>query len=84
MKRVVVLLVCMVAVEPALAAQEDRGMRDEARRIVSRHRTVFTHPPRRIPSRTQTDAPLLGNGDMAVALGGPPEEAEAILKQAKE
>ena len=73
MKRAVVLLVCMIPFEPALAAQEDRGMRDEARRIVSRHRTVFTHPPRRIPSRKQTDAPLLGNGDMAVALGGPPE-----------
>ena len=73
MKRVVVLLVFMIPFEPALAAQEDRGMRDEARRIVSRHRTVFTHPPRRIPSKTQTDAPLLGNGNMAVALGGPPE-----------
>lgn len=31
MKLAVALLVCMVAVEPALAAQEDRGMRDEAR-----------------------------------------------------
>ena len=73
MKLAVVLLVCVILFEPALAAQEDRAMRDEARRIVSRHRTVFTNPPRRIPSRTQTDAPLLGNGDMAVALGGPPE-----------
>ena len=73
MKPVVVLLVCVISVELAFAAQEDRAMRDDARRIVSRHRTVFAHPPQRIPSRTQTDAPLLGNGDMGVALGGPPE-----------
>jgi len=64
MKPVVVLLVCVISVELAFAAQEDRAMRDDARRIVSRHRTVFAHPPQRIPSRTQTDAPLLGNVDV--------------------
>ena len=73
MKPVVVLFVCVMPVGLAFAAQEDRAMRDEARRIVSRHKAVFTQPPRRIPSRAQTDAPLLGNGDMGVALGGPPE-----------
>ena len=59
----------------ALAPEGPQGrvLRDEARRIVSRHKAVFTLPPRRVPSRTQTDAPLLGNGDMGVALGGPPE-----------
>jgi hypothetical protein len=37
------------------------------------HRAVFVSPPRRIPSRTAVDAPLLGNGDMGVALSGLPE-----------
>jgi len=59
--------------DTASSASRSRGVEDEARRIVSRHKAVFTQPPRRIPSRVQTDAPLLGNGDMGVALGGPPE-----------
>ncbi len=42
-------------------------------RIASRHKAVFTDPPERIPSNTQTDAPLLGNGDMGVAVSGAPE-----------
>lgn len=56
-------------------------MEKEARQIVSRHKAVFTHPPRRIPSRTQTDAPLLGNGDMGVALGGAPEAPRLWLSK---
>ena len=68
-----VLLVCVIPLERAFAARLDGAVGEEARRIVSRHKAVFTQPPRRIPSRTQTDAPLLGNGDMGAALGGPPE-----------
>ena len=64
----IVLCVCV-----ALQAGASAARPGEARRIVSRHKAVFTVPPRRIPSRSQTDAPLLGNGDMGVALGGPPE-----------
>jgi len=58
---------------PIPLTRHGRTMREEARRIVSRHKAVFARPPQRIPSRTQTDAPLLGNGDMGAALGGPPE-----------
>ena len=46
---------------------------DESRRIVSRHKAVFNAPPRGTPSRFSVDGPLLGNGDMGVAIGGPPE-----------
>jgi glycosyl hydrolase family 95 len=45
----------------------------DTKRIVSPHKAVFTEPPRKIPSDTAVDAPLLGNGDMGVAFGGPPE-----------
>ncbi len=70
------MLVCVIWIgwiDTASSAPRSRAVGQEARRIVSRHKAVFTQPPRRIPSRTQTDAPLLGNGDMGVALGGPSE-----------
>ncbi|MDQ1913961.1 hypothetical protein RAC89_26520 [Paenibacillus sp. GD4] len=35
---------------------------------------VFTEPPVRIPTDKWTDAPLLGNGDVGVAIGGGPEQ----------
>ncbi|MDF2937401.1 MAG: hypothetical protein K0Q90_2774 [Paenibacillaceae bacterium] len=35
---------------------------------------IFTRPPERIPTAKWTDAPLLGNGDMGVAIGGGAEE----------
>jgi len=54
-------------------------MEAETRRIVSRHKAVFTSPPRRIPGSEQVDAPLLGNGDMGVAIGGPPESQRLWL-----
>ena len=59
------LLLCVLLVGSVVAADGER--------IVARHKAVFTQPARRIPSRVQTDAPLLGNGDMGVALGGAPE-----------
>lgn len=36
------------------------------------YQTRFTRPPGRIPSQVSVDAPLLGNGDMTVAIGGGP------------
>lgn len=33
----------------------------------------FDRPPSRVPSDKQVDGPLLGNGDVGVVLGGPPE-----------
>lgn len=35
---------------------------------------IFLKPPERIPTETWTDAPLLGNGDVGIAIGGGPEE----------
>ena len=42
--------------------------------IVSRHTILYTTPPRNIPAPYSTDAPLLGNGSMSVALSGKPEK----------
>lgn len=35
---------------------------------------IFQSPPENIPSKTITDAPLLGNGDLGVAIGGNGEQ----------
>ena len=41
---------------------------------VSRHTILYTTPPKNIPAPYSTDAPLLGNGSMSVALSGEPEK----------
>ena len=48
-------------------------MGEHALRLVARHRGVFTAPPRRVPTDKVVDGPVLGNGDVGVALAGPPE-----------
>ena len=48
-------------------------MDTQSKAIVSKYKAVFTAPPEHIPNDTSVDAPLLGNGDMAVAIGGPPQ-----------
>ena len=40
---------------------------------VSKHVAVFTEPPKHVPTQGMPDGPLLGNGDVGVALAGPPE-----------
>jgi alpha-L-fucosidase 2 len=40
---------------------------------IAQHTAVFTAPPRQVPTRGMPDGPLLGNGDIGVVLGGPPE-----------
>lgn len=46
----------------------------QALEIVSRHTICYDAPPQRIPCPYATDAPLLGNGSMSVAIGGTPEK----------
>ena len=41
---------------------------------VIKHRSTWSEPPRKVPCNTATDAPLLGNGDLGVCIGGPPED----------
>lgn len=41
--------------------------------IVRLHKTRFSLPPKRIPITTATDAPVMGNGQLGIAIGGPPE-----------
>jgi hypothetical protein len=42
--------------------------------IVSKYTVVMTKPPRLVPTGTVVDGPILGNGDLGVAIAGPPED----------
>ncbi|MCW1923847.1 LamG domain-containing protein [Luteolibacter arcticus] len=45
----------------------------EAVGIVGPHEAVWNSPPTGTPNNASVDGPLLGNGDMLVAMSGPPE-----------
>jgi hypothetical protein len=52
---------------------DDPAISAAALELVSRHQGVFTSPPTVIPTRKVVDGPILGNVDLGVAIGGPPE-----------
>ncbi len=58
-------------------AQQQRAARPEfqpSNRVVSMNYTaVFDAPPKNVPTKAMPDGPLLGNGDVGVAMAGPPE-----------
>jgi alpha-L-fucosidase 2 len=47
--------------------------------LAGQHRAEWPSPPSKIPGNVAVDAPLLGNGDMAAAIGGPPEAQRYYL-----
>lgn len=49
---------------------ENSTVADQALQIVARQKGVFTAPPIVMPTRKVPDGPLLGNGDVGVAIGG--------------
>ena len=78
---VAVGLIVLGQARGAPAAQADKTMLAESRRIVSQHKAVFDKiPPGLAPY--STDAVLLGNGDLAMTLSTTPlEKGSAIKKQ---
>ena len=47
--------------------------------IANRYHAHWNSPPKRTPADHSVDGPLMGNGDLKVALGGPPEEQRFYL-----
>ena len=87
-KSIVLFFFLLASLQPAFArAGEDpsnavhSSAPDNAERIVSRHEGVWTAPPRRVPSNADSDAPLLGNGDLGVLIGGPPEKQQFFISK---
>jgi hypothetical protein len=69
-------------VHEAGASQLGESARDQMTESVSEargpaiavsHTVVMREPPKHVPSGTVVDGPILGNGDLGVAMGGPPE-----------
>ena len=49
--------------------------------LCCQYRAVFTAPPKKIPSDCSVDAPLMGNGDTLVALGGTPDKLRFYINK---
>ena len=56
------------------AGEDAEPRRLDAMQLVGAHTAVWTAPPGRTPADHSVDGPLLGNGDLKVAIGGTPEE----------
>jgi alpha-L-fucosidase 2 len=57
----------VISSQPAAA---DSVTANEATRIVAQYQGVWTSPPTQLTNGETTDAPLMGNGDVGVAVGG--------------
>lgn len=68
-KLAIFVLVCSIAF-PCLAQKQNNKALD----LVSKHTILFDAPPVKIPVQHSVDAPLLGNGSVAVALAGTPDK----------
>lgn len=44
-----------------------------AQQPMDRYKVVFTNPPHRVPTVKTPDAPLAGNGDIGITMGGTPD-----------
>ena len=63
------LALVLLALAPLVAADSAAGPA-----IVAKHVVVMTSPPQLVPSGRVVDGPILGNGDLGIAIGGPAEE----------
>jgi hypothetical protein len=77
----VTLLAALCTVAIRAEGKDESIAQDNAKNIVSRYEGVWSARPGRVPSNGNTDAPLLGNGDIGVLLGGPPEKQQFFLSK---
>lgn len=70
-----------VGVNDVLSLSDGRFHLDGAPVAVGQYKATFTAPPKRIPSNSSIDAPLLGNGDTLVALGGGPAKPQFYINK---
>jgi alpha-L-fucosidase 2 len=65
-----VLVSAAITVVTSQPAAADSVTANQAMRIVSQYQGVWTSPPTQLTSGETVDAPLMGNGDVGVAVGG--------------
>jgi len=74
------LLVAVLASGPVTSTNPQQSeLIIESKQIISALTTEFSASPKRTPSRSSVDGPLLGNGDMGVVFGGTPAEQHLFL-----
>ena len=73
-------IVCIL-VRIAAGSTQARDTEAQAVEAASDHKAIWTAPPTRTPADHSVDGPLMGNGDMGVCLGGPPEALRFILSK---
>lgn len=71
LRRVCLLVLLTLPVGLYSTGQQNQS---QSANIVARQSLVLLHPPEHVPSGTVVDGPILGNGDVGVAIGGPPED----------
>lgn len=49
------------------------SLRGQATSAIAKQAMVITEPPKHVPSGKVVDGPLIGNGDLGVVIGGPPD-----------
>ena len=82
MKKIIAVEIWLLVMASHAATSRDNQPQEqitESRQIVSAFKTEFTSPPKRTPRRESVDGPLLGNGDMGVAIGGDGAHQRFIL-----
>jgi hypothetical protein len=70
MKPIQLLSLLAVASLPGHALAAEPTTAEQALAIVARQKAIFSAPPIVMPTRKVPDGPLLGNGDVGVAIGG--------------
>lgn len=68
----VALIACTLVLNACVGAQFDEA-ESQAIEAVRDYNATWTAPPTRTPADHAIDGPLMGNGNMGVCLGGPPE-----------
>ena len=46
----------------------------DCERLAAQYQGSWASPPDRVPTQKLVDGPILGNGDLGIVLGGPPEK----------
>jgi hypothetical protein len=73
------LLLLLLPLACAEGVAQIRPTEMSATSIVGRQTVVMTSPPKHVPSGTVVDGPILGNGDVGVVVGGPPDHVQFYI-----
>jgi len=72
MKRLIQLLIVVFSFIQLMDCE--RRADSVAKKIISKHRVIYTQAPKKIPVPRSIDAPMLGNGYTGVAISGQPQK----------